>query len=78
VRQWRIVGQGKGIVMNKESPCYQKEASFSLRKFKLKEEFTSKIAAKLLKLMISKFDGSLMNWPKFWGQYTEAIVQSHP
>ena len=26
--------------------------------------------------MILKLDGSYMNWPKFWGQYTEAIDKS--
>ena len=40
------------------------------------EEFTAKTAAKLPKLVISKFDGSYMNWPKFWGQFTEAIDKS--
>ena len=29
--------------------------------------------AKLPKLMISKFDGSFMDWPRFWGQFSEAI-----
>ena len=40
------------------------------------EEFTAKTAAKLPKLVISNFDGSYMNWPKFWGQFTEAIDKS--
>ena len=31
------------------------------------EVFTNKPSAKLLKLVISKFDGSFMHWPKFWG-----------
>ena len=28
------------------------------------------------KLVISQFDGSFMDWPSFWGQYTEAIDES--
>ena len=32
--------------------------------------------AKLPKLAISKFEGSYMNWPKFWGQFCEAIDKS--
>ena len=33
-------------------------------------------SAKLPKLVTSKFDGSCMNWPKFWGQFSEAIDKS--
>ena len=33
----------------------------------------SDIRAKLPKLMITKFDGTYMDWPRFWGQFTEAI-----
>ena len=33
-------------------------------------------SAKLPKLVISKFDGCCMNWPKFWGQFSEAIDKS--
>ena len=40
------------------------------------EAFTTKPSAKLPKLVISKFDGSFMHWPKFWGQFTEAIEKS--
>jgi hypothetical protein len=32
--------------------------------------------AKLPKLVISKFDGSYMDWPRFWGQFVEAIDKS--
>ena len=32
--------------------------------------------AKLPKLVISKFEGSCMDWPRFWGQFTEAIDKS--
>ena len=32
--------------------------------------------AKLPKLVISKFDGSFMYWPRFWGQFIEAIDKS--
>ena len=33
----------------------------------------SDIQAKLPKLMITKFDGTYMDWPRFWGQFTEAV-----
>ena len=33
--------------------------------------------AKLPKLEISKFEGSYMDWPRFWGQFTEAIDKSN-
>ena len=39
------------------------------------EAFGNK-TAKLPKLVISKFDGSFMDWPRFWGQFTEAIDKS--
>ena len=32
--------------------------------------------AKLPKLIISKFDGSFMDWPRFWGQFIEVIDKS--
>ena len=32
--------------------------------------------AKLPKLIISQFDGSHMDWPRFWGQFTENIEKS--
>ena len=32
--------------------------------------------AKLPKLVISKFEGSHMDWPRFWGQFTEAVDKS--
>jgi hypothetical protein len=37
------------------------------------KEFASFQTAKLPKLVISKFDGSFMDWTRFWGQFTEAI-----
>ena len=40
------------------------------------EEFIVKPSAKLPKLVLTKFDGSYMNWPKFWGQFSEAIDKS--
>jgi hypothetical protein len=33
-------------------------------------------AAKLLKLVISRFGGSFTDWPKFWGHFTEAVDKS--
>ena len=32
--------------------------------------------AELPKLVISKFDGSFIDWPRFWGQFSEAIDKS--
>ena len=31
------------------------------------------VQAKLPKLVITKFDGSHMDWPRFWGQFSENI-----
>ena len=49
-------------------------AKSSVRKPEIQEceHFTTQ-SAKLPKLVTSKFDGSCMNWPKFWGQFSEAI-----
>lgn len=33
--------------------------------------------AKLPKLTITKFDGTYMNWPQFWGQFTETIDKTN-
>ncbi len=33
-------------------------------------------AAKLPKLVISRFGGSFIDWPKFWGHFTEAVDKS--
>ena len=30
--------------------------------------------AKLPKLVISKFEGCYMDWPRFWGQFSETII----
>jgi len=40
------------------------------------KEFVGSQTAKLPKLFISKFDGSFMDWTRFWGQFTEAIDKS--
>lgn len=34
---------------------------------------SSDIQAKLPKLVITKFDGTFMHWPRFWGQFSETI-----
>ena len=34
------------------------------------------IGAKLPKLVITKFKGTYMDWPRFWGQFTETIDKS--
>ncbi len=39
------------------------------------EHFTTQ-SAKLPKLVRTKFDGSCMNWTKFWGQFSKAIDKS--
>ena len=41
------------------------------------ESTTSAVGAKLPKLVISKFNGTYMDWPRFWGQFTETIVKSN-
>ena len=33
----------------------------------------SNIHVKLPKLVITKFDGNFMDWPRFWGQFTKTI-----
>jgi len=33
----------------------------------------SDMQAKLPKLVTTKFDGSFMDWPRFWGQFSETI-----
>ena len=40
------------------------------------KEFVSSQTAKLPKLVISKFDGSFMDWTRFLGQFMEAIDKS--
>ena len=37
------------------------------------QKANSDIQAKLPKLVITKFDGSFMDWPRFWGQFSETI-----
>ena len=41
------------------------------------ESTTSAVGAKLPKLVISKFNGTYMDWPRFWGQFTETIDKSN-
>ena len=40
---------------------------------KVCESGESQIAAKLPKLVISKYSGSYQDWPRFWGQFIETI-----
>lgn len=35
------------------------------------------IQAKLPKLVITKFEGSFMDWPRFWGQFSETIDKTN-
>ena len=37
------------------------------------QALTNKVQAKLPELVITKFDGSYMDWPRFWGQFSETI-----
>ena len=37
---------------------------------------TPNTQAKLPKLVITKFNGSFVDWPRFWGQYSETIDKS--
>jgi len=39
----------------------------------LHSQTSSDIEAKLPKLVTTKFDGTFMDWPRFWGQFTETI-----
>jgi hypothetical protein len=50
------------------TPKHQKECKES--------EVFSAGSAKLPKLVIAKFGGSFTDWPKFWGQFSEAIDKS--
>ena len=34
------------------------------------------LEAKLPKLVITKFNGAFQDWPRFWGQFSEAIDKS--
>ena len=52
-------------------------AKQSMSKTNTKEcEIFGEKTAKLPKLVLSKFDGSYMNWQKFWGQFSEAVDRS--
>ena len=52
-------------------------ASMSKNTLETKEcEASFSQTAKLPKLVISKFEGSHMDWPRFWGQFTEAVDKS--
>ena len=46
------------------------------RKLQSKEEFTTNSAAKLPKLVITKFKGTHADWPRFWGQFEAEIDKS--
>ena len=37
---------------------------------------TKEVSVKLSKLVISKFDGSLTDWNRFWSQFNESIERS--
>lgn len=71
---------------NKKKQCNSR--SNCKKKLKLQEEHDLKCQhkstpseqlvsqAKLPKLVITKFNGSFIDWPRFWGQFSEAIDKS--
>ncbi|XP_028415553.1 uncharacterized protein LOC114538695 [Dendronephthya gigantea] len=65
--------------LKNELRLHEKKLEMQARKQTESEECEKSAAkpnAKLPKLVMTKFDGSYMNWPKFWGQFTEAIDKS--
>ena len=51
----------------------KKEFELKLEAEKLKRTHDEKLKAKLPKLQISKFDGSFIDWLRFWQQFEEEI-----
>lgn len=41
------------------------------------QDVATKLEAKLPKLVITKFNGTFQDWPRFWGQFCEAIDHSN-
>lgn len=63
------------IKLHEEKLRMQSELAISAKSKPEMKEFASQ-NAKLPKLVISKFEGSYMDWPRFWGQFTEGIDKS--
>ncbi len=38
---------------------------------------TEGMSVRLPKINITPFDGSYMDWPRFWGQFTETVDKAH-
>ena len=62
---------------------YQEEFETEEIKLKMKRKYEkdnkkehSRIQVKLPKLMISKFEGTHLNWQRFWSQFENKIDQS--
>ena len=84
VRQW-LDDRKKETEMTAQEEQLKYEEKLQRAKLKLKTELqnektssqgthqTATSQAKLPKLVITKFDGSYMDWPRFWGQFSETI-----
>lgn len=88
IRKW-LRDRGKEVEINAKKEQLQFEEEIQKMKLQLKADqlATTKsqnegagqglsscgVQAKLPKLVITKFDGSHMDWPRFWGQFSENI-----
>ena len=63
------------LKLHEEKLRMQSELANSAKPKPEAQEFHNQ-SAKLPKLVISKFEGSYMDWPRFWGQFTEGIDKS--
>ena len=84
LEEWLHDQKLKQETYEREEPM-QFEIKLHGTKLKLQEELeqeknvardTPNTQAKLPKLVISKFNGSFADWPRFWGQYSEIIDKS--
>ena len=78
-RQTKAVAQEElfknELKLHEEKLRMQSELVNSAKSKPETQEFSSP-SAKLPKLVISKYEGSYMDWPRFWGQFTEGIDKS--
>ena len=63
------------LKLHEEKLRMQSELANSAKTKPEAQDFHSQ-SAKLPKLVISQFEGSYMDWPRFWGQFTEGIDKS--
>ena len=87
LEEWLVERERKEKLVAQED-MVKLELDMHERKLKMQEELSkpkpeteesgafSDKTAKLPKLAISKFDGSFVDWPRFWGQFTEAVDKS--